>query len=432
MTDTKNPIVVLGTGRSGTSVTAGMLFYMGVHMGDKFISADLNNATGHWEDHTFAHLNHEYIIGRVSIEDWKSETKRLIELRQKQAEERDCRWGWKIPASSNILPEYLQLFEEIGIKPDWVISRRPTEEVIKSHLRAYGGSREQWEEVERTRSDMLKKYLIDNEAIENVIILDLEDLIKQPATIAGNLAKDLGLNASDSEKIQASELVNTAEKGAKVMIAIPNMGHIHAELALRLIEWSAHTQGWGTTVAVYAPRNLSPVDHARNQCVKTFLDSDFTHLWFIDADTVPPSMALKSLLKANKDVVTGVTPTFKIHKGEKTPQRTPMVFAFDYGDSSYQMDETAQPVDQLPDKAPLKSVDGVGTQRVDACGASCLMIKREVIEKMALPLFKIRYNEEGIPVQGEDLYFCSSLRDANIPLYCDFNVINYHHKEITM
>lgn len=430
----KNPVVILGTGRSGTSLTAGILYELDLYLGDEFIPADMNNATGHWEDLEFTTLNRKMVMGQMLLEDWEDGIKKLIWKRQAKAKRLDKRWGWKIPVTANLLPEYKKVFKELEIEPNWVVCERDRESVIESCLRCYGGERKQWEDLADSRIEMIDKHL-KQAGDQSFKVVNLKELIENPKRVALELSAWLELPIISHEHQgvtlypqidKATRIVNNQYKEAKVMIAIPNMGSIHSELALRLINWS--TRG---NVAVYAPTNLAPVDHARNQCVKTFLESDFTHLWFIDADTVPPDHALKSLLQANEPVVSGITPTFKVDPATGSPKKTPMVFAF--GESvDFQMEDTARDKETLPSERPLHSVSGEGIQKIDASGASCLMIKREVLEKLQIPAFKIRYNEKGIAIQGEDLYFSSSLRDAGIPMYANFHVNCFHRKEITL
>lgn len=54
-------ICVLAMHRSGSSITAGILYALGVHMGDRFREPDAHNETGYWEDLDWRDLNQEIL-----------------------------------------------------------------------------------------------------------------------------------------------------------------------------------------------------------------------------------------------------------------------------------------------------------------------------------------------------------------------------------
>ena len=78
------------------------------------------------------------------------------------------------------------------------------------------------------------------------------------------------------------------------------MGWLHVGLLENLIGW---LRDYDTIL--YVPSGLRPIPYARNHCVKAFLASDCSHLWFVDADTLPPPDALDNLLSADVDAISG-------------------------------------------------------------------------------------------------------------------------------
>jgi len=58
-------VIVLGTGRSGTSMVAGCLARSGYFMGDRLLPADENNLTGYFEDVGMNALNEDILEGMV-------------------------------------------------------------------------------------------------------------------------------------------------------------------------------------------------------------------------------------------------------------------------------------------------------------------------------------------------------------------------------
>lgn len=121
-------ICVLGAGRSGTSLTTGILQLLGVYLGSEheLFDADRDNATGYWENRRIARLNHRIlkVLGGSNLK-----PPRLLpgwEESAKLARERDDArvvideafggrplWGWKDPKTSLTLPFWHQLVPEV-------------------------------------------------------------------------------------------------------------------------------------------------------------------------------------------------------------------------------------------------------------------------------------------------------------------------------
>lgn len=51
-----------------------------------------------------------------------------------------------------------------------------------------------------------------------------------------------------------------------------------------------------------------PVQNARNKLSKLFINTNATHIWWVDDDNPPALDVLENLLKADKDVVSAVIP----------------------------------------------------------------------------------------------------------------------------
>src|SRR3972149_2539557 len=80
-----------------------------------------------------------------------------------------------------------------------------------------------------------------------------------------------------------------------VMVAIPNIqAHINTALAIWLIQLSYKTIDaecpW--FFKIHVPNDYTPVEYARNMCVREFMkDPFYKRLWFIDSDMIPPNNA---------------------------------------------------------------------------------------------------------------------------------------------
>ncbi len=196
----------------------------------------------------------------------------------------------------------------------------------------------------------------------------------------------------------------------KIYIAIPTeSGQIFFELALRLSQWDRQTTI--PAMVVYHPF-LSPIDHARNTIVHDFLLTDCTHLMMVDDDIVPPVDALERLLFHDKDIVAAACPL--IGPNSDNELITTM--------NAYDLDE----------KQAYTIIESTGLRKVDAVGTGCMMIKREVFEKLRVPPFLTEYNVDGIKYRGEDLNFCNQAKLEGFDTYVDFSLKCKHIKSCNL
>ena len=99
----------------------------------------------------------------------------------------------------------------------------------------------------------------------------------------------------------------------KIMLGVPTMSSVHTLLMTIILSWMAEAYSTGKyNLSIYPTVNVQPVDNARNEIVKAFLESDCTHLLFIDSDTIPPLDALKRLLAHDKPIISAITPIVEI------------------------------------------------------------------------------------------------------------------------
>ena len=218
-------------------------------------------------------------------------------------------------------------------------------------------------------------------------------------------------DADYSKKFAVGQFNKVREKWGmqgkpRVFVAIPNHGFISNQLDNCLTFWS-HDPRW--IVKYYKPEGLYPVDSARNQCVKTFLEEYFDYLFFIDDDITPPINVLERLLSYDKDVCGAICFSTKIDdKGMNAPF----------------------PVAVRKDKDGFyKHYISEGLDWVDATGASCLLIKRKVLEAIERP-FYFTYHKNGITSAGEDFNFCEQAKQKGFGVWVDFSTICGHLKTI--
>lgn len=232
---------------------------------------------------------------------------------------------------------------------------------------------------------------------------------------------------SDEQKINTHpfDITPPKKKGdiSKVWICVPtaNQTGIHVELVARLIHWAKRRAFPNCMVGVH------PIDHARNEAVRVFLNppkdvpNDFTHLFFCDDDTVPPYDAIDKLLALDKPVATGLTPILRATADGKSQIYNAFI------KTSVVKNALGEEVNQL------EAVDHDGpVQQVERCGGSCLLIRRDVLEKLGAPWFLFQWNADFTGFIGEDLFFCDRVKEAGFEIWCDPSVRCKHFKLLAL
>jgi hypothetical protein len=154
---------------------------------------------------------------------------------------------------------------------------------------------------------------------------------------------------------------------------------------------------------IRAAVHRQPVALARNALVHVLLRyPEATHLFFLDDDTLPPADAVQRLLRHDVPIVSG----FVVER------------AWPYNPSAYQHvkpDGTSGRYTSLTRFRP-------GLQTADAVGAACLLIRRDVFERMEPPWFDFRCGPELESSVGEDIAFCERARRLGYRIHLDFDV----------
>jgi GT2 family glycosyltransferase len=161
---------------------------------------------------------------------------------------------------------------------------------------------------------------------------------------------------------------------------------------------------YGNFFDVYTS-SIRPLYEARNDCVRTFLKSDASYLFFVDSDAVPPANAIEQLLSHGfeKKIVGGLCHEIK-QDNDRVLKKIPLVL-------------------EAINKSEYKIMDVIlkGLIAVDATGTVCVMIHRSVFLKMKEPWF---FN------QAEDFYFYEEAKKAGSPVYVDCNCKVTHYCEV--
>ena len=181
-----------------------------------------------------------------------------------------------------------------------------------------------------------------------------------------------------------------------IMIAVPAMEMVNAEFAQHLAMAAANLVASG--VKINCAFNIgSVITIARRNLVDIFMKSDFDYIWWVDSDMKFPIDAPIRLLQRNKDIV-GVN-----YRRRRFPNPT---FTGMMGTAGqYSEFHTTE-------NSPAMEV-------IDVLPHGCVLVKREVYEKIPQPHYLQEYLPELKLEIGEDIYFCQQAQKAGYTLWCD-------------
>lgn len=194
----------------------------------------------------------------------------------------------------------------------------------------------------------------------------------------------------------------------KILIAVPTFdGHIELETTIAIVEMCKEHD------AVFFPVRGYDVASARNYAAHEAVNGGYTHLLFIDSDTVPPTNALTMLLERNHPVEVGA-----------------YVWCADYSKTIISRLEEPRGLiydgERLISCSEVKELQGEELQ-IGGAGLGCALISTEVLKQLNAPWFRWVIYDNGEEL-GEDCYFAELCRMNNIPMYLDSRVLCGHIK----
>jgi hypothetical protein len=142
----------------------------------------------------------------------------------------------------------------------------------------------------------------------------------------------------------------------------------------------------------------SLVTQGRNLCVQAFLNSNMSHMLFVDSDIEFDASSIVDMLKFNKEIVLTPYP-MKVFNWDKARK----VAA-----------QSGKPIEEcphyycleFPDKDNIQSEGGV--VEITKGPAGCMLIKREVFKKLADAYPKLRIKQKqlinGVMASSENIY----------------------------
>lgn len=179
----------------------------------------------------------------------------------------------------------------------------------------------------------------------------------------------------------------------------PEMGLVVIHTGEVRIEWANRFRMLQFPNYTYAFNSNQPYDTSREQATRGLLEHGVKYIFMLDTDVLPPINAVPVMIewmeKINLPVLSGLY-------WAKKPEIMPAAWINITGKS-----------DQFA-FAPLdvaKYADKQTIVPVDVCGAGCLLVRRDVFEKLdksdpEKPYFLWGLGRKGLPQISEDFYFC--------------------------
>ena len=189
---------------------------------------------------------------------------------------------------------------------------------------------------------------------------------------------------ANKEDIEKFAVLNEA----RVAICVPSGDMIHARFAFSLITLCHAVHGRIKTRVTNAIGSRITLN--RNRLVEEALENGCTHILFLDSDMVFPPSILERLLAYDLPIVGTV----------------------------YTKRERGGVVVGL--HAELEGISPVPKFReYFFTGLGCILIKREVFERMEKPWFREVCYEGQAVSSGEDIYFCGKARELGYKIIVD-------------
>jgi hypothetical protein len=207
-----------------------------------------------------------------------------------------------------------------------------------------------------------------------------------------------------------------------VMVIVPNTGSIKTKtVAWMLLNAMGRQDKEGVKTKFSLPMSPFPADHNRNTGIESFLnDRKMEWAFFLDSDVEPPLQAIDLLISNGKKVVSGLYPAIISNQ-----------------DGSMGIKMSAGHLrESVSGKSRIDFLEYVPKEAIEADvgGAGCLMVHREVIEKVVERFgacFKFKY-KGGFIRDGEDVDFLLKVKDLGYKLYIDPNVFCGHKHELDL
>lgn len=191
-----------------------------------------------------------------------------------------------------------------------------------------------------------------------------------------------------------------AERDLHIVVCVPSNGYWRAETSRCLAMLFAHASlnrygGCRSQKLSIITAESSTISSSRQNLVKKAMQSDCTHIFFVDSDMRFPPWTLQKLIEADRALVAANCTT-------RVEPIQPTAFGFDM--------------------QRINSKGKSGLQQVQQVGTAIMLIRREVFEKTRPPHFLMDWIPDRLDYCGEDIYFTQLAQAAGFKLWIDHDL----------
>lgn len=243
----KRVIIVLGPGRSGTSLLMQALGAMGMRLSEKMIPGSASNPGGFFEDSEIVDV-HKELLESLSAhpalplpDDWlgsgpaQKAKRRLKEILDERMAESETIWGFKDPRTVSFLPLWIRILNEPGVVPVFILAMRNPAHVVTSLHRQINREKAitelQW--LQRTIESL-------HHTAADCCIVHYEDWFTRPVELVQGLLAYTGLDqycASDASDVVQELIEPSLNRAAYEEYGIQN------EYVLKLYDTLSECRG---------------------------------------------------------------------------------------------------------------------------------------------------------------------------------------------
>jgi hypothetical protein len=137
----------------------------------------------------------------------------------------------------------------------------------------------------------------------------------------------------------------------------------------------------------------SEISSQRQQLVEQALQTNATHILWLDSDMKFPSDIIDRLLSHDKDIIA-------CNYSTRVAPHRPVAFT-----SMIDMDD--------------RLLETRGISEVFAVGMGCMLVNIDVYKNMSKPYFSVSWNSDYTSLEGEDLFFCKKARTKEYKVWID-------------
>lgn len=168
---------------------------------------------------------------------------------------------------------------------------------------------------------------------------------------------------------------------------------------------------------------------AENSLVKEMLSNpEFTHIFMTEMDMILPHDTIIKLLALDVDIASGL---YFLRSGIQAGRGQPCLYM---KASAVEATRSARKEINPYYHAPVTLFNTNEPFKVDCAGLGCLLVKREVFEKLEYPWFDLKAGTDIKIGYGSDMYFYHHAKNAGFNLWVDPSIqckqIDYYETDI--